>query len=54
MTEELERDLKGSGRGLIRILSRHLPAGTEETSVRIAAIPTDIRTEYLRNKSIEC
>jgi hypothetical protein len=30
MNDELEKYLDGSGRGIIELVSRHFPAGTEE------------------------
>jgi hypothetical protein len=46
----------GRGRGLTEVLSRHLSEGSEENhekSVRIAGVLTEIRSAYLRNKSLE-
>jgi hypothetical protein len=37
------KDLEGSGRGLIEVLSRHLPGETE--------VPAENRTEHLHNMS---
>jgi hypothetical protein len=48
-------NLKGSGHGLIEVLSRHLPGETEENDekpVRITVVPTEIRTDHLQ--SIAC
>jgi hypothetical protein len=48
-------DLEGSGRGIIEVLTRHLPGGEEKelrTSVRTAGVPADIRTEHLPNTSL--
>jgi hypothetical protein len=43
------KDLEGSGHSL----SRHLPAETEEkSSVRIAYVPVEIRTEHLLNTNL--
>jgi hypothetical protein len=45
--------LDGSSSDLSKVLSHHLPEGTEEimkTSVRIAHIPAEIQTELLPNK----
>jgi hypothetical protein len=39
----------------MKILSRHFPGGTEITksSVRIADVPVEIRTEHLKNTSLD-
>jgi hypothetical protein len=52
----IRKDFKGDDRDLIEVLSRHLPGGTEEnyeTSVRIASVPAEIRTEHIPNTSLE-
>lgn len=44
----IEKDCEGRGRGLIAVLSWHLPRGTKENcekiSVRLAGVPTEVRT----------
>jgi hypothetical protein len=59
MTEErwwIGKDLEGSGRCLIEVLSRYLSGWIEdncEEPVRIADVLTEIRTEHLPNTSPE-
>jgi hypothetical protein len=43
------KDLEGSGRGLIEVLSPN----SRKLSVRRADFPDEIRTEYLQNTSLE-
>jgi hypothetical protein len=49
--------LKGSGRVCIDEISRNFPGGTgenhEKTSLKIAGIPAEIRTENFVNSSLE-
>jgi hypothetical protein len=50
-------DLEGSGRGLMELLSRNLPAGTEENHdkpVVLVGVSSNIRTKCLPNTSPEC
>jgi hypothetical protein len=52
----IKKDLVGSGRGLIEVLSQKLPDGThanhkKKNSARIADVPGEIRTEHLPNMS---
>jgi hypothetical protein len=47
------KDLEGSGRSLFDIKSQHLSGGTGEsdkTQIRIAGVPTEVRSEHLPNK----
>jgi hypothetical protein len=44
LTNELERIWKGSGREPVEVLSQHLPGESEGSSVRIAGVPTEIRS----------
>lgn len=47
-------DWKGSG--IIELLSRYFPAGSEKTHgkpVRIAGVPVEIRTKFLPNLSLQ-
>jgi hypothetical protein len=47
------RDFEGSGPDLIEI-SQHLPGWTlRKTSVGIASVPAEIRSQYFRNTSLE-
>jgi hypothetical protein len=48
-------NFKGSGRGLIEVLSQHLPGEAEENDenpVRITGVPTEIRTDHLHSISL--
>jgi hypothetical protein len=49
VTDELGWTWKGSGRGLIEVLSWHLLGGTDENHEdrRIAGVPAEIRTEFV-------
>jgi hypothetical protein len=51
------RDLEKSGCGLIEVLSRELPGGTEEihkkNPVSIVSVPAEAGTEHLPNTSLE-
>jgi hypothetical protein len=50
--EGFGHDLKRSGRGLMDVLSPHLPGGTEKTTKKyfnIVYILTDIRINHVRN-----
>jgi hypothetical protein len=52
MTDELKRISERNGSGLVDALSRNFQGGTEEyqkTLVRIAGVPTKLRTEHLPN-----
>jgi hypothetical protein len=55
MTDEqlFTKYLEERGYGLIKVLSRHLTGGTEE-SHRTASVPTEIQTRHLPNTNIEC
>jgi hypothetical protein len=56
VSNELERIWKEAVTSLLKELSRHSPRGIEkinEKPVRIAGVPTDIRTEHLPNTSLE-
>jgi hypothetical protein len=49
--------MEGSGRGLIEIISRHLPGGTRDNNENpqsAAGPPAGIRSEYLLSTSLEC
>jgi hypothetical protein len=48
--------VEGSGHGLIEVLSRHFPGGTDkshENTTRISSDPAEIRTEHFLNTSRE-
>jgi hypothetical protein len=50
------KDLEGSNSGLVDLLFRKLLLITEENHeilVRVAGVPTDIRTEHLPNTDLE-
>jgi hypothetical protein len=52
------KDLEGFDSDLIELLSQHLSGGTQENhgtkiSVTTAAVPAEIGTKHLSNKSIE-
>jgi hypothetical protein len=54
MNNESRTNLDGSSRGLIQIISRCLPGWAEKNHENsISGIPVEIRTEYLRNMSLE-
>jgi len=44
------KDLKGSGRGLINLLFRHVPGGNTKNvqNVSLACVPTEIRTRQFK------
>jgi hypothetical protein len=46
-------DWEGSDLGLFVALSRYLPGGTRKTSVRIADVGTEVRTDHLPNTSLK-
>jgi hypothetical protein len=51
-TDELERTSVRRDHGLIGVLPRNLNEGTEEnTEVKVATVPDEIRTERLPNTS---
>jgi hypothetical protein len=41
--------MEGDGRGLIEVLSQHLPGETEEYHERVRGVPVEIRTEHRQN-----
>jgi hypothetical protein len=47
--------LEGRGRGLVEVLSRHLPAGTEgnREDLTIADVLIEIRNDHLRNTGLD-
>jgi hypothetical protein len=48
--------LEGSSSGLIGVLSRNFPGGTEEnqeTPIMLACVPAEIRNEHVGNTSLE-
>jgi len=47
-------DLDGYGSGIIKILSWHLPGGTEKYSFRISDVVADFPNWRFLNKSLEC
>jgi hypothetical protein len=50
------KDLEGSGYGVIEVLFQNLPGERGrpvKTSVRIAGVPSKIRTEHLPNTYLE-
>jgi hypothetical protein len=51
----ITKDLKGSGRGLVKVIPRHLNKVGEEShenTITIAGIPVDVWTEHLRNTGL--
>jgi hypothetical protein len=44
--------MEGNGRGLIEVLSQHLPGETEEYHERVRGVPVEIRTEHSQNTSL--
>jgi hypothetical protein len=58
MTEEGRSgmDLEGSGLGIIEVISRNVwwdSGKPQNTSIRIVAVPAEIRTEQFPNTSLE-
>jgi hypothetical protein len=51
------KDSEERGRGLVEVLFRYLPGGTEEkpqnTLVKITVVPAKIRTQYLLNTNLK-
>jgi hypothetical protein len=49
------KDLEGSGRGLVEVLSRHLSEGTEEYHDKYQArqCPAEIGTRHVPNITLE-
>jgi hypothetical protein len=50
------KDLEGNSSSLIEVLSWHVPGGSEQlqkTSVIVAGVPADIRTEHLWNTCLD-
>jgi hypothetical protein len=49
----MEKDLKGSGCGLIQVLSSHMPGESNKNhkkkTVRTASVPAKIQTDHLLN-----
>jgi hypothetical protein len=50
------KDVEGSGRGLVEVLSRHLSAGIKEEQgkhqVKVAGVPVEIRIKHLPNTRV--
>jgi hypothetical protein len=50
------KNVEAIGQGLTEVTAQNLPGGTEDTtktSVRVAGVPTQIRTKHPQNEKLE-